>query len=351
MLDEAVTHDISTKVSSNLNELARQGLFIAPRAPFGYKKINKHKLGIDPMAALVVKRIFKFASEGVGLAEITRTLSEEGVLTPMEYATSKGVKGNYNTGTGKWSTRTIKDILVNITYAGHLCQGKDKITVLNTYDAIIEQALFDKVQGIINPSDKPVYPKTSTNNTNENPLKGKVICGCCGGKMQRRKGTGNADWYFFTCITNNRNGKGSCDGMYIRESAIIDKIKADIDSFIAVNTPIIKRMSAEKQIQRKSMYELHLEDQNISFKKRSFYEMMCNGEIFPKEYRERVDALTDNSKDIARLESLIDEMDKLRERYNSYVKARDGHVDMNTFIENFVDNATVKSNLIKVRYL
>lgn len=48
MLDEAVTYDISTKVSRNLNELAKQGLFVAPRASFDYKKVNKHKLGIRP---------------------------------------------------------------------------------------------------------------------------------------------------------------------------------------------------------------------------------------------------------------------------------------------------------------
>lgn len=279
-----MTHDISTKVSSNLNELAKQGLFIAPRAPFGYKKINKQKLGIDHMAALVVKRIFKFASEGVRLKKIACTLSEEGVLTPMEYATSNGSKGNYNADTGKWIIRTIKDILVNITYVAHLCQGKGKITALNTHNAIIEQAVFDKVEGIINPSDKPAYHKTSTNNINENPLKGKAICGCYGGKMQRRKGAANAEWYFSTCITNNRKGKGSCEGMYVRESAIVDKIRLDIDSFIDVNTPIIKRISVEKQAMRKSMYELHLEDQNTNSKKRSFYERMCMDEISPKEY-------------------------------------------------------------------
>lgn len=303
------------------------------------------------MAALVVKRIFKFDSEGAGLTEIARTLSEQGVLTPMEYDTSNGAKGNYNTGKDKWITRIIKDILVNITYAGHLYQSKDKITALNTHDAIIEQTLFDKVQGIINTSDKSDYPKTSANSTKENPLRGKVICGCCGGKMQRRRCTGNTDWHFFTCIINNRNGKGSCDGMYIRESDIIDNIKSDIDSFIIVNTPTIKRMSLEEQALRKIMYELHLEYQNTNSKKRSFYEMLWNREISPKEYRERVDALTDNSKAIARLESEIDEMNKLRERYNFYVKASEGTFSITDFITKLVINVHVtQSDMRTVSY-
>lgn len=42
--------------------------------------------------------------------------------------------------------------------------------------------------------------------------------------MQRRRGTNHANWYFFTCITNNRLGAGRCTGMYILEEDIFRAI-------------------------------------------------------------------------------------------------------------------------------
>lgn len=66
-------------------------------------------------------------------------------------------------------------------------------------------------------------------------MRGKVICGCCGGKTQRSKGSGNADWHFFTCISNNRLGAGHCTGMYVRESDIMDTILREVRAFVQTN--------------------------------------------------------------------------------------------------------------------
>ena len=42
--------------------------------------------------------------------------------------------------------------------------------------------------------------------------------------MQRKRGTNHADWYFFTCNTNNRLGTGRCTGMYVREEDVFSAI-------------------------------------------------------------------------------------------------------------------------------
>lgn len=331
-LNEAVVKDISTKTSESLKVLAKEGCFLAPRAPYGYVKETKHKLGIDTVASCIVKRIFEMARQNVGITEITRTLNKDNILTPMEYAVSNGAKGNYNIGTSKWSTRTIKDMLTNITYAGHLCQGKDNITVLNTHDAIVDQSLFDEVQAIlqnntINRSKAPI---------SENPIKGKVICGCCDSKMQRRKGSGNANWYYFTCITNNRQGWGNCEGMYIRESEIIDKIKQDINNFIIATEPRIKKMSAEKQELRKQRFMLDLEDARSRALWKSYYEQFCDGDISKEDFRAKADDLTYHTEEIVKLDKEVKELDDLREKYNFYVKVRDGKIDVGEFIEKWI---------------
>ena len=63
-----------------------------------------------------------------------------------------------------------------------------------------------------------------------------MICGCCGSKMQRRRGTNHADWYFFTCLTNNRVGADRCTGMYIREENIFSAIYHQLNLFVKANS-------------------------------------------------------------------------------------------------------------------
>ena len=50
--------------------------------------------------------------------------------------------------------------------------------------------------------------------------------------MQRKRGTNHADWYFFTCNTNNRLGAGKCTGMYVREEDIFSAIYYQLKGYI-----------------------------------------------------------------------------------------------------------------------
>ena len=94
---------------------------------------------------------------------------------------------------------------------------------------------FDRIQAALhqrafNLTDSKKSPSTP------NLLKGKVICGCCGSKMQRRRGTNHADWYFFTCLTNNRVGADRCTGMYVREEDIFSAIYYQLKLFVKSNS-------------------------------------------------------------------------------------------------------------------
>jgi len=48
---------------------AQHGKFIRPRAPFGYQKASKNpnQLIPDPVAAIIVRKIFQMAAEGTGV--------------------------------------------------------------------------------------------------------------------------------------------------------------------------------------------------------------------------------------------------------------------------------------------
>ncbi len=210
---------------------AQHGEFIGPKAPFGYQKSseNPNQLVPDPIAAVIVRRIFEMVANGEGITAIVRYLNEHGFPTPIRYARSNGLVGNYNNGSGSWNSRSVKYILTNRTYTGMLAQGKEKRVVDATYEPLVDTNTFDAIQKSFQNKAYHVVPQGQST---ENILKGKVICGCCGGKMQRKHGTNHADWYFFTCITKNRLGADKCTGMYAREEDIIHAVYQQLKGYV-----------------------------------------------------------------------------------------------------------------------
>lgn len=245
--NEQVSLDIQKKTRAALDTKAVRGMFIGPRAPFGYKKSadNHFKLEIDLEAAETVKLIFSMAADGVGANTIVRHLNENNIPTPIQYARAKGLQGNYDDGDGIWNTRSVKYILTNRTYTGALVQGKEKRVVEGSHPALVDTKTFYRIQTAL---QQRAFNLTDAKKSASTPnlLKGKVICGCCGGKMQRRRGTNHADWYFFTCLTNNRVGADRCTGMYVREEDIFSAIYHQLKLFVKAHSDFNANYYAKK---------------------------------------------------------------------------------------------------------
>ena len=168
------------------------------------------------------------------MTTIVRYLNEKNIPTPIQYARSKGLAGNYDDGNGDWNSRSVKYILTNRTYTGMLIQGKEKRAVAATHVPLVDTDTFDAIQRSF---QAKAFNLTTKGQSTENVLKGKVICGCCGGKMQRKRGTNHADWYFFTCITKNRLGVGKCTGMYVREEDVFHAIYHQLKLYVNEHSP------------------------------------------------------------------------------------------------------------------
>lgn len=231
VFNEQVSVDTKKKVEMVLDMKTQHGAFIGPRAPFGYKKSEEDHTCIvpDAEAAEIVKRIFQMAANNVGITAIVRYLNKNAIPTPIQYARSRGLTGNYDDGNGSWNTRSVKYILTNRTYTGVLVQGKEKRVVEGTHEPLVDINNFEKIQHGL---QARAFNLTPGEPTTENILKGKVVCGCCGGKMQRKRGSNHADWYFFTCITNNRLGGDKCTGMYVREEDIFSAMYYQLKLYV-----------------------------------------------------------------------------------------------------------------------
>lgn len=189
IVDEYYSKDISKKVQSTIDSNIQAGKFVAPRAPFGYTKSEAdcHKLVVDEDAAYVVREIFQLAYNYYGLTKIVKHLNQRKYLTPINYAISNSLKGNYDCGNGLWNTRTVKNILTNKVYIGDLEQGKEKYLVKNTHEAIIDRDIFNSIQNIFHNNQKSNMQMHLP--SSYSIFKGKVVCGNFSAKMQRRKRT------------------------------------------------------------------------------------------------------------------------------------------------------------------
>lgn len=162
IINEAYALDIGRKIRAQQRQAMKDGKFIGARTPYGYLKAEGdcHQLIIDPVAAVVVQRMFRWASEGAGLNTIAVRLNEAGILTPSHYKKMQGKITHENLlGSGKWQTRTVGVILRSEVYTGDLVQGQTKTVdhrqvkadaeewtvVQNTHEAIISREQFAAV--------------------------------------------------------------------------------------------------------------------------------------------------------------------------------------------------------------
>ena len=202
IMNDFYAKDISKKIKTSLKAKMKDGKYVGGRAPFGYTKDkdNKNQLIVDSEQAIIVKRIFDMALDGLSYYKIADILTSEGIKTPASYYNFEWC-GNYNPTFNKWNAKTIYDILNNRIYTGDLVQGRrckvnykvkkivknnpdNYIVVENTHEAIIDKDTFNEVQKRL---PKNVGRKEKKEN---NLLDGLLYCGDCGHRISvqaRRK--------------------------------------------------------------------------------------------------------------------------------------------------------------------
>ena len=240
LINDAYCKDISVKIRSQLEIKRKKGQFIGAFAAYGYLKDEEdhNKLVVDTYASEIVRAIFKWKIQGMSQGRIANKLNMQGVLCPMEYKLSLGMKVQTNFRVHKkalWSSKTVTRILTNEIYTGVLVQGKvgtpnykikkimprdeaDWIRVEGVIPVIVDRDMFDSVQMIlakdirIAPEEDVVYP-----------LSGFVKCADCGQNMVRKSyNAGGKAYSYFICSTR-KAGKG-CSTHSISEEKLTDVV-------------------------------------------------------------------------------------------------------------------------------
>ena len=268
-INDSYCRDISTKVKSQFEVKRKNGECIAPFALYGYKKAenNKSRLVPDEYAADIVRKIFAWKMEGMAVSAIAEKLNGLGILSPKEYKkfTGANYKGGFSGAVkSRWSSSTVKRILTNETYLGHMVQGKrekinyklkksvDKpqeewIKVENTHEAIISADQFQIVQNLLK-ADGRVSTVTEENSL----FTGILFCGDCGEQMIRRinryKDTHKV---YYICSTKNR-GDG-CSRHSIPEEQLKEIIAEMIRHY--ANCFLEEKQIFEKALEMETNFE------------------------------------------------------------------------------------------------
>lgn len=246
-INDSYCRDISAKVKSQFEIKRKQGACIAPFALYGYRKSesNKNKLVIDEYAAEIVKNIFAWKIQGMAVFAIAKKLNDCGILSPAEYKKSMGCNyrgGFFGTEHALWSSSTIKRILTNETYLGHLVQGKTEkinykvkksvekpreewIKVEHVHEPVISENDFHIVQNLLR-TDSRISPVTEQNGL----FTGLLFCGDCGEQMIRRVNRyRNKQMVYEICSTKNR-GEG-CSRHSIEEEKLKELVTEVIQKY------------------------------------------------------------------------------------------------------------------------
>lgn len=216
LINDSYCKDISMKIRSSLEVKQKSGEFVGSFAPYGYMKSpeNKNQLIVDEAVSEYVQMIFSMYKDGFSIGRIAKRLNQMGVLSPMEYKHSAGVKFDtvFKTGdTAKWTYKAVQRILTNEVYIGVLAQGKRgtpnyKVRVVKSKDESEWVKVENAHEALVSYEDFMAV-KVMMQRDNY-PLKGLVRCGNCKRAMTRRKN--QAGIRFYQCTHSVNNGNTDC---------------------------------------------------------------------------------------------------------------------------------------------
>ena len=246
IMNEYYAKDISKKRRIVNKMKGNAGVPLSP-PPYGYIKNpdDPRFWVVEPEAAEVVRRIYRMALEGYGLAEIAARLAADGVVNPTYYWRSRGTSRGGSKSTvepTKWGHTTVKKILTLQEYCGDVINFKsysksykmkkrienpeeNRAIFLNVHEAIIDRQTWEKVQAL----QKGTRRKKPTVTQEPSVFSGLLKCPECGGNLNFHFNQNNHDIKFFSC-QNHNSGYRKCSKMhYIRldflEQVVLYEVK------------------------------------------------------------------------------------------------------------------------------
>ena len=180
LVNEWYSEELSENIRAVFRRKMEEGQFLGNYAPYGYLKdpFCRHHLVVDRETAPVVEEIYSLYLSGLSCKMIAERLTAKAILTPSQVKKSRGQDmGRKDCQT--WSAGTVRKILQNPVYLGHMVQGKEEkisfkekrtrelpknrwIVVENTHESIVAQEKFEDVGRMMEERRKGAAPTPGT---------------------------------------------------------------------------------------------------------------------------------------------------------------------------------------------
>jgi len=319
LINDEYARDTSIKIRSALNGKKKRGDFVGAFPSYGYRKKenDKHKLEIDPVSAEIVQKIFMwYVKEGISKIGICHRLNDYGILNPTGYKKVKldnNYQNYYQNETYLWTPSTIRNILSNEIYIGHMIQGKRKtksyklhkvevvpkeewIRVENTHEAIVEKEIFEKAQEI---SKKDI--KVSQTTKELSVFAGILKCADCRHAMHKKSSSNETGkvYEYYICSTYRKKSSRLCTKHSVKvewlKKAVLKAINTKLEQYVDFNR--LKRQITENKNNKrkfgndfnqieKAIQEKQNEILKIKRLKKLLYEDWKNEDLSREEYLE-----------------------------------------------------------------
>ena len=246
IMNEYCAKDISKKRRIVNKMKGNAGVPLSP-PPYGYIKNpdDPRFWVVEPEAAEVVRRIYRMALEGYGLAKTAAQLAADGVVNPTYYWRSRGTSRGGSKSTvepTKWGHTTVKKILTLQEYCGDVINFKsysksykmkkrienpeeNRAIFLNVHEAVIDRQTWEKVQAL----QKGTRRKKPTVTQEPSVFSGLLKCPECGGNLNFHFNQNNHDIKFFSCQNHNSGYRKCSKTHYIRldflEQVVLYEVK------------------------------------------------------------------------------------------------------------------------------
>ena len=320
ILNELYAKDTSKKVRSAKRARVLDGMYVATSAPYGYKKDehDRHRLVVDERYAPTVRLIFSLAKDGKGISQIRSYLNEQHILRPSAVNPNgyeRFFDGEDDQKRYEWSNNSVRGILRNPVYAGHLVMNKrispsfkshKRLSVLPENYTVVENVH----EPIVSPKDFELVQRLITSRRNvqnkprkfENIFAGLIKCADCGYAMTLAKAHRSPkeeiiDEYGYMCNNYKTFGKSVDTSHWIEArqlyECVLNDIKRHAGEALADNDELceklMRQIGSNKDKQTKSL------DKEIREKKarlsevdnlfQQLYEDRQNGNITERNYQ------------------------------------------------------------------
>lgn len=267
------------------------GCWISPRAPYGYERVRLTDrkgwtLKPVPEKAEIVRSVFRWYADGmdgvtVGANTISKRLNDMGLKTDLGNPwTPSSVKVMLHSpvyvGMVQWNQRQESVRIENGIRVKSRPISDNGILVKGRHEPILDRALFDRVQAMLNGHAK--RPKNAMSPF-ANPFAGLVVCPCCGHHMQRKDSVRGDFLYCPTpyCATASA---------YIAavEDAVLDVLAAWKDEFSIAPQPPAGPDSAATDAARQ---QLSAQREALSARLSRHYDLLEQGVYSVDEFKLR----------------------------------------------------------------